>query len=157
MNIGELLLQNTVLICAASGWLVAQVIKTIIYACVSKSFRGERLFVAGGMPSSHSATVCALSTAALIKYGVGSFEFAICAILAFITMYDAMGVRRETGNQAKVLNEMIEAFAKMSDKSLSNDDKLKELIGHTPFQVAVGAVLGIVLTLIICSAGYGLI
>jgi len=143
---------NTVLISAICGWLSAQIIKTIIYAFVSKSFRGERLFGAGGMPSSHSATVCALSTSSLVVYGVGSFQFTICAILAFITMYDAMGVRRETGNQAKVINEMMELFEKMSDKSLNNDDRLKEFVGHTPLQVLVGAVLGVVLALIICAS-----
>ena len=140
-------------ICAAMS---AQLMKFIGYMIRFKKVNFSVLFTTGGMPSSHSATVCALTTASLIKYGVGSFEFAICAILAFITMYDAMGVRRETGNQAKVLNEMIEAFAKMSDKSLSNDDKLKEFIGHTPLQVFVGAILGIVLAIAIC-AGYGLI
>lgn len=150
MNWFQIFFSNTVLICAISGWLSAQVIKTIIYAIVSKSFRGERLFGAGGMPSSHSATVCALSTASLIVYGVDSFQFAICVILAFITMYDAMGVRRETGNQAKVINEMMEVFEKMSDKSLSNNDRLKEFVGHTPLQVLVGAALGILLAVLIC-------
>lgn len=130
---------------------MAQIIKTIIYACVAKTFRGERLFGAGGMPSSHSATVCAMSTAAFFTYGVGSFQFAICVVVAFITMYDAMGVRRETGNQAKVLNEMMDTFAKMADKSISDDEKLKEFIGHTPLQVAVGALLGILIAVIICA------
>lgn len=143
-------LDNTILICAIAGWLSAQIIKTILYAVTSKTFRGERLFGAGGMPSSHSATVCALSTAALIEYGVGSFPFAICVVVAFITMYDAMGVRRETGNQAKVINDMMETFKRMSDESLSDDEKLKELIGHTPLQVLVGAALGIVIALLIC-------
>lgn len=156
MSFFESFWSNTVLISAILGWLSAQIIKTIIYALVSKSFRGERLFGAGGMPSSHSATVCALSTSALVVYGVGSFQFAICVILAFITMYDAMGVRRETGNQAKVINEMMELFEKMNDKSLNNDERLKEFIGHTPFQVLVGAILGVVLALIICAV-HGLI
>ncbi len=141
---------NIVLICAISGWALAQIIKTILYAVTSKSFRGERLLGAGGMPSSHSATVCALSTSALIIYGLDSFEFTICAVIAFITMYDAMGVRRETGNQAKVINDMMESFKRMSDESLSDDEKLKELIGHTPLQVAVGAVLGVIVAVFIC-------
>ena len=146
---------NTVLICAISGWLSAQIIKTIIYACVNKNFRGERLFGAGGMPSSHSSLVCALSTSILIVFGVGSVEFAICVIFAFVTMYDAMGVRRETGNQAKVLNEMMESFKKMGDKNLTYDDKLKEFIGHTPLQVLVGMILGILLAVVICAVrGY---
>ena len=134
---------NTVLVCAAAGWALAQIIKTVLYACISKSFRAERLVGAGGMPSSHSATVCAMATAAAVSYGLGSFEFAICAIVAFIAMYDAMGVRRETGNQAQVLNKMLESFQRMSDENLSDEEKLKEFIGHTPLQVLAGAVLGI--------------
>lgn len=141
---------NTILISAIFGWGIAQIIKTVLYAVTSKSFRGERLFGAGGMPSSHSATVCALSTSALISCGIGSFQFAICAVLAFITMYDAMGVRRETGNQAKVINEMMEMFKRMGDKGISQDEKLKEFIGHTPLQVLVGAILGVVISICVC-------
>ncbi len=141
---------NTVLICAITGWLSAQIIKTILYAVTSKSFRGERLFGAGGMPSSHSATVCALTTSTLVIYGIGSFEFAICAVMAFITMYDAMGVRRETGNQAKAINDMMETFKRMGDETISDDEKLKELIGHTPLQVLVGGILGIIVAIILC-------
>ena len=150
MNSISAFLNNTVLICAILGWLMAQVIKTILYAVTSKSFRGERLFGAGGMPSSHSATVCALTSSALMIYGVGSFEFAICVIVAFITMYDAMGVRRETGNQAKAINDMMETFKRLSDEEMSDDEKLKELIGHTPLQVAVGALLGVLIAVLIC-------
>ncbi len=142
---------NTILICAISGWLMAQIIKSILYAVTTKGFRRERLWGAGGMPSSHSSTVCAMSTAALISCGIGSFEFAICSVVAFITMYDAMGVRRETGNQAKVINDMMESFKKMGDQSISDDEKLKELIGHTPLQVLVGAILGVLIALIVCS------
>ena len=100
------------------------------------------------MPSSHSATVCALSTAACLEYGVGSFEFAISLILSLIVMYDAMGVRRETGIQAKVLNEIIETFERMGHKELTAQDKLKEFVGHTPLQVLVGGILGIVIAFI---------
>lgn len=103
----------------------------------------------GGMPSSHSATVCGLATAAGITYGGGSFEFAISVILAIIVMYDAMGVRRETGIQAKVLNEMLEAFSTMG-KKMSPEEKLKEFVGHTPLQVLAGAILGIVIAVVIC-------
>lgn len=101
------------------------------------------------MPSSHSATVCGLATAAGITYGGGSFEFAISVILAIIVMYDAMGVRRETGIQAKVLNEMLEAFSTWA-KKMSPEEKLKEFVGHTPLQVLAGAILGIVIAVVIC-------
>ena len=111
MNQLSLLLENRVLIASVTGWLVAQVLKTIIHTFITKDFNIERMYGSGGMPSSHSATVCALSTSALMIYGIGSFEFAISIILAVIVMHDAMGVRRETGIQAKVLNELIEVFA----------------------------------------------
>ena len=117
------LLQNQILISAICGWFVAQFLKTLIHLFLTKNFVAERLVGSGGMPSSHSATVCALSTAALISYGIGSFEFTISFIFAVIVMHDAMGVRRETGIQAKVLNELIEVFAAM-DSDMSPQDKL---------------------------------
>ena len=88
--------QNTIFVSAALGWLIAQVLKTLIYLIINKRFVAERMVGGGGMPSSHSATVCALATAAGMKYGGGSFEFAISAMFAIVVMYDAMGVRRET-------------------------------------------------------------
>lgn len=136
------LMKNTVLISAVLGWLVAQILKTLIHMAMTKRFQAERLVGSGGMPSSHSSTVCALATATGIQYGLGSFEFAIAAILAIIVMYDAIGVRRETGRQSKVLNEMIELFSHMG-KDVSAEDKLREFIGHTPLQVLAGAILGI--------------
>ena len=86
---------------------MAQGLKTLIDFALNKSFNKERLVGSGGMPSSHSATVCGLTTAAVIKYGVGSFEFAISFVLSMIVMYDAIGVRRETGKQAKLLNSIL--------------------------------------------------
>ena len=151
MSFFEMLWSNTVLVGAASGWLVAQVIKTFLHTWITKGFKAERLVGAGGMPSSHSATVCALATSAAIVYGPASFEFTISAILAFICMYDAMGVRRETGNQAQVINKMIESFQRMSDENLSDEEKLKEFVGHTPLQVLVGAIIGIGIAFGICA------
>ena len=143
------LFHNTIFLSAVTGWLVAQVMKTVIHMLLTKEFVAERMVGSGGMPSSHSATVCGLATAAGITYGGGSFEFAISVILAIIVMYDAMGVRRETGIQAKVLNEMLEAFSTMG-KKMSPEEKLKEFVGHTPLQVLAGAILGIVIAVIIC-------
>lgn len=142
------LLHNTVFISAVLGWLVAQVIKTIIHLIITKQFVAERMVGGGGMPSSHSATVCALATATGIRYGGGSFEFAIAIMLAIIVMYDAMGVRRETGIQAKVINEMMEMLTNMGSK-MSVEDKLKEFVGHTPLQVLIGAILGIIIAVIV--------
>ena len=108
----------------------------------------KEIIDAGGMPSSHSATVCGLTTAAALKYGAGSFEFAISFILAMVVMYDAVGVRQETGKQARLLNSiLLENPLKLSSEVLQQ--KLKEYVGHTPIQVVAGAILGIVLALVI--------
>ena len=149
MNVFFQLLNNTMFMSAVSGWFIAQVLKTIIYGIINKSFRAERLMGSGGMPSSHSASVCALATAAGIEFGLGSAEFAISAILAIIVMYDARGVRLETGLQAQVINEMMDFFKNMG-KKMSYEDRLKEFVGHTPLQVIVGALLGILIALIYC-------
>lgn len=151
MTFFQELLENRIFLVAVSGWIVAQILKTIIHMFVTKKFEAERLVGGGGMPSSHSATVCSFATACCIEYGASSFEFAVSLILAIIVMYDAMGVRRETGIQARVLNEIIQFFADMGQSELSTDDKLKEFVGHTPLQVLVGALLGIIIALIVCS------
>ena len=142
MNFFSQLAQNKVLISAGSGWIIAQILKTIIHTYFTKSFVAERLVGGGGMPSSHSATVCALATATALQYGVSSFEFAVTAVFALVVMYDAIGVRQESGKQAKVLNDMIELFFHMG-KDLAIEKQLKEFIGHTPLQVLMGAILGI--------------
>lgn len=129
---------------AVTGWVVAQVLKTLLDISLNRSFNPERLVGSGGMPSSHSATVCGLATAAGLRYGTGSFEFAICFILAAVVMYDAIGVRQETGKQAKVLNRLLfEDLLKLDSVVLQ--EKLKEYVGHTPIQVLAGAILGIVI------------
>lgn len=148
MSFIDELFHNPVFVSAALGWMVAQVLKTIIHLIITKKFVAERMVGSGGMPSSHSATVCALATAAGMQYGGASFEFAISVMLAIIVMYDAMGVRRETGIQARVLNEMMEMFTNMG-KKMSMEDKLKEFVGHTPLQVLMGAILGIIIALMI--------
>ena len=136
------LVNNRIFMASVSGWLVAQILKTIIHMWFNRKFVAERLVGSGGMPSSHSATVCALAAAAGMEYGGGSFQFAMAAVFAIVVMYDAIGVRRETGIQARVLNEMMELFTKMG-KEMSVEDKLKEFVGHTPLQVLMGALLGI--------------
>lgn len=143
------LIHNEILMSAGLSWGFAQIIKTIIHLILTKKFVAERLIGSGGMPSCHSATVCALTTSVIINEGIHSPFFAIAAILSIIVMYDAMGVRRETGIQARVLNELTEVIEKMGS-DLSNDEKLKEFVGHTPIQVFVGAVLGIIIALIYC-------
>lgn len=141
MDIWNEILGNQVLVCSVAGWVVAQVLKTVIDCILNRSFNPERLFGSGGMPSSHSATVCALTTAAGIHYGPGSFEFAISFVLAMIVMYDAMNVRMETGKQAKLLNRVFFENILEFDGVLLQE-RFKEYVGHTPVQVAAGAVLG---------------
>lgn len=142
--------KNEILLSAVAGWFVAQILKTIIHVLVTKSFDPERLVGTGGMPSSHSATVCGLATAVGINYGTSGIEFALAFTFAIIVMYDALGVRRETGKQAKILNEMMGIFSKMGTE-MSNEDRLKEFVGHTPFQVIVGALIGFGLAVAVCS------
>lgn len=142
------LLHNRIFVSAALGWMVAQVLKTIIHMILTKQFVAERMVGSGGMPSSHSATVCALATATGMECGAGSPEFAITIMLAIIVMYDAMGVRRETGKQGRVLNEMLEIFTNMG-KEISPGKRLKEFVGHTPLQVLMGAILGIIIAVIL--------
>ena len=141
------LVNNRIFMASVSGWLVAQILKTIIHMWFNRKFVAERLVGSGGMPSSHSATVCALAAAAGMEYGGGSFQFAMAAVFAIVVMYDAIGVRRDTGIQARVLNEMMELFTKMG-KEMSVEDKLKEFVGHTPLQVLMGALLGILIAVL---------
>ena len=150
MTIWNELLGNQVLTSAVLGWTVAQFLKTVIDMVLNRSFNPERIFGSGGMPSSHSATVCALATATGIRYGGGSFEFALAAVFAIVVMYDAMGVRQETGKQGKVLNEMMEIFTQMG-KNIDAEKALKELVGHTPLQVLMGAILGIIIAIGMCN------
>ena len=136
------LLSNPWLICPVSSWLVAQVLKVMINAIINKKLDWERLVGDGGMPSGHSATVSSLAMFALLRSGPGSFEFAVCVILAIIVCHDAMGVRFETGKQAQMINEIIRTVEVLSKQDLP-EVKLKELVGHTPIQVLAGITIGI--------------
>ena len=123
---------------AAYSWLIAQVIKVINDLIVHKKLNMRRLWGSGGMPSSHASTVMSLTTVVGIINGWDSAIFAVSFIFAIVVMYDAAGVRRAAGKQAKVLNQMIE------DKGMHMKERLTELLGHTPFEVFMGALLGIV-------------
>lgn len=148
MNYFQELFSNPLFVAAIAGWAAAQIIKTIVNLILTRSFNPERLIGSGGMPSSHSAFVCALAAAAGIHCGLASPEFAITFVLAFIVMYDAMGVRRETGKQAELLNEIMDVF-KNYEGFPTAEDKLKELVGHTPLQVLAGAILGIIIAFVL--------
>jgi len=139
------LLSNRVLISAILAWSAAQVLKAIITLFTTKKFSVERLFGAGGMPSAHSACVCALVVSTARAMGADSAVFALSVIFAVVVMYDAMGVRRAAGHHAKAIKE-IRTQLDSDDKS---QKKLKESLGHTPFEVLGGALLGILMAMII--------
>jgi acid phosphatase family membrane protein YuiD len=141
------LFSNRVLIGGLIGWFVAQVLKMILYSIINKTINWERMIGDGGMPSAHSATVSSMAMTSALIYGVGSFEFAVTTMLATIVMHDAMGVRLETGKQAKILNEMIALFEELGKPQVSAEKKLKEFVGHTPFQVLCGMILGMLIAL----------
>ena len=136
------LITNPFLLTSLSGWGVAQILKVIINAVVYKKFDLTRLFGDGGMPSGHSATVSSLACVSALVYGTNSFEFAFTCILAIIVCHDAMGVRMETGKQAIVLNEMVKSLDIIFTDEVA-EVKLKEMVGHTPYQVMAGIALGV--------------
>lgn len=132
---------SPVLLIAVAAWAVAQGLKLLIAAAVYRKFDITYLTTGGGMPSSHSALVCAAAVSCGMSAGFDAPVFAVAAVVAFVVMYDAAHVRRETGEQAKVLNYILRNWEEFKPEDFERD--LKELIGHTPLQVAVGAVLGV--------------
>lgn len=133
---------NPILLTGAVAWLLSQVSKAIIYLIINKRFQLDRLVGDGGMPSSHSATVTAIAVMTGFRCGWDSPIFAVAAVLALIVMHDAMGVRQETGKQAKVINSMVELINSFGRGELTPEETLKEFVGHTRRQVVVGAMLG---------------
>lgn len=150
------------------AFVSAQVLKMILVFLMDGKWVAERMFGAGGMPSSHTALVCALAIGMVRKMGFSSPLFALTLALAGIVMYDAMGVRRAAGEQAKVINKLVFGFqfldiSKLFDPKSEEEDegapedegtlfeqkKLKEYIGHTPFEVLGGALLGILIAMIV--------
>lgn len=140
------LLDNRILLAAFLAWAVAQVSKTFIDLVQQRRLVLSRLVSSGGMPSSHSALVTGLATATGRVSGVGSATFAIAVVVASIVMYDAAGVRRAVSIQARILNQMIDEL--FEGKPLA-EKRLRELIGHTPIQVFVGALLGICIGILV--------
>lgn len=141
------LITNPFILTGAAAWLLAQVVKTIIHAIINKKIVLERLVGDGGMPSAHSATVSALAAFAALHEGPDSFHFAAALFLAIIVCHDAMGVRLETGKQAKLLNEMTRIYETLTKEELP-EVKLKEFVGHTPIQVIAGIITGCVMAVI---------
>ena len=154
MNFWKTLISNFPLICAGTAWFTAQVLKVFTGVFKMREFSlSALLFGNGGMPSSHSASVCALMVSCGMVYGVGSGYFAISALFAIIVMGDAAGVRAETGKQARVLNRIMRELVTAENQGEVNH-KLKELVGHTPLQVAMGALWGIALPFLMALIPY---
>ena len=136
------LITNWVLIIALCAWMLAQLLKLLVALVQGKGLDLSFFISSGGMPSAHSAMVCALATAVGMKDGFGSAYFAITVILALVVTYDAAGVRQSVGQQSVVLNRIILEL-KRKEPMVKIEADLRELMGHTPFEVYIGAALGI--------------
>ena len=139
--------ENRVLWAGILAWFIAQILKVFLTLILQKHFESSRFWGAGGMPSSHSALMCAVATTVGFQCGFDSALFAMAICFALVVMYDAAGVRRAAGKQAAVLNRLVDEII-YEGQSL-NEERLKELIGHTPIQVVAGALLGIMVGIII--------
>ena len=137
------LLSNSVLWVPIGCWALAQILKMVLHLFTKRRLDLRLLFSAGGMPSAHATFVCALSTATAMREGIGSTLFALSVGLAIIVMYDAAGVRRAASRQARVLNRILD---ELFQGQPLREERLRELLGHTPVEVMVGALIGTVLT-----------
>lgn len=144
-SIGEIL-NNHVLFVVLLGWFVAQALKIPIHRIVEHEWDFSRFHGSGGMPSSHSSMVTAGAVAIGAVEGFGTPIFALAVAFAMIVMYDAAGVRRETGTQAAVINQILKDVL-INGKQIS-DEELKELVGHTPLEVACGAFTGLIVAVV---------
>ncbi len=142
----EQFFHNNLFWVTASAWIIAQTLKVIIGFIREKRFNFRWFVGTGGMPSSHAAGVSSLATSVGMTYGFDSPIFAITLVFTFIVLFDAQGVRRSTGSQAEILNKMLEDIYW---KKRMDNERLKELIGHTPIEVLVGIVLGILTSLVL--------
>lgn len=130
---------NKALVACFLAWMLAQISKMVIDLMRDRRLSFRTLMASGGMPSAHSASVVALATSVGIQTGVQSTSFALASVFAAVVMYDATGVRRAVSVQARILNRML---TEMMEAQQFNERRLRELIGHTPFEVFVGALLG---------------
>ncbi len=137
---------NQILVVALLACFTAQGLKLIIELIKNRKINFRHLVTTGGMPSAHSALVGALATGIGQTMGWSSPEFAIACLFAVIVMYDAAGVRQAAGKQAKLLNQIVDEL--FQEKHNLNEERLKELLGHTPFQVLVGLFLGISISML---------
>jgi acid phosphatase family membrane protein YuiD len=143
------LLANRPLMSAFSAWLIAQVLKTLTFAYLEKQVNWRRMVETGGLPSAHSALVVGLAVGVGLHDGWDSTLFAITSVFSLVVMYDAIGIRREAGKHADLLNELL--LISVLKDFYKQREKLKELLGHTPLEVFAGAMLGILMALLINS------
>ena len=141
MNVILDIITNKYIYLAFSVWFCIQLSKVITDLVKTKKFNFKRIMGAGGMPSSHSAVVCCLAVLIGKEYGFNSGIFGLSVAFAFVVMYDAAGIRRAAGKQAKLLNRIIETPGLTT---VQVQEKLVEVLGHTPMQVIVGALIGFV-------------
>ncbi|MBO4299042.1 MAG: divergent PAP2 family protein [Clostridia bacterium] len=146
MSVIRQLLENRILWIGVLSWFVAQTAKVVLTLIVEKHLDWSRMWGLGGMPSSHTSVVVSVTVAVGIRMGFNSALFAISAAMALITMTDAMGVRRQAGKQAAVLNRVVQELVENGGDL--PEETLKELLGHTPLQVFVGGALGLIIAII---------
>ncbi len=146
MNILTKIFSNNIINLAIISWFIAQAIKVIIVLLQQKKWDFRRFTESGGMPSSHSSSVCSVATYVFLLEGFKSTYFGITFVFALVVLYDAAGVRRAAGEQAKILNRIVRDWNNTSPKKLQKE--LKEFLGHTKTEVFVGMLLGIFVTII---------
>jgi hypothetical protein len=145
---GMALLQNKVLIAVAVAWMIAQFSKPFLQYLRDREWNWSWFFSAGGMPSTHSALIVAATTALGMVQGVGSPDFAMGVAISMVILYDAAGVRRQAGEHARVINAIIEDLAHGHPLK---EENLKELLGHTPGEVAIGVLVGVVVAVCVVT------
>ena len=136
------IITNRALVIPLCAWTIAQLAKALVALFQGRGLHPRYLLGSGGMPSSHSAFVTALATSVAMIQGVGSVTFAISAVLALVVMYDAAGVRQSVGRQSTIINRIVKEL-RLGRRVTDLESDLRELVGHTPFQVFTGAALGI--------------
>ncbi|MGL4393201.1 MAG: divergent PAP2 family protein [Fusobacteriaceae bacterium] len=139
---------NRILDVVFLAWAVAQGYKVMEELITTKKVRLSTIWTTGGMPSSHTSTVTSLATCIAVTAGFKSVEFSMVAIFAGVVMYDAAGIRRAAGKQAGIINKIVEKITQNPHITGIQEEKLKELLGHTPFEVLIGAILGIIIGIV---------
>ena len=145
-NIVAEVMKNKILMVTLSAWAIAQTIKVSIGVVREKKFDFRWFIGTGGMPSSHAAGASCLAAAIGLKYGFDGVYFALAAAFALVVMFDAQGVRRATGRQARVLNKMMDDIYWQGK---TQESRLRELVGHTPIEVIIGSLLGILIAVVL--------